>query len=104
MKKIVKTSYQCEICKEIFLTEKYAIECEKHPVTYDRGVKKGDKVNLLTGKGNGELATVERTYVINQSWGHGDAERYWHTIGLIASLDEKAGSRILTFDDYEVVK
>lgn len=103
MKINTEVDYQCEICKQRYSRAVEAIQCENKPVTQDKGVKVGDRVLILRGDNAGQQATVTDVYVTTKDWGHYAWERYWHTIRLTARCDDW-GSRMLTFDDYDVVK
>jgi hypothetical protein len=97
------TPYECEICGARYSTADVAKKCESKPLSQDKGVNVGDEVLITSGDGKGEKATVERILVYDMEWGHYAWERYWHTIGLVANLNESPGSRQLTFDSYEPV-
>lgn len=103
MKKIVKEEYQCDTCKAVYSREDMAIECEKHPVTEDKGVKVGDKVKITNGQGAGSLGLVTKVFVIDKDWGHYAWKQYWHTIGIIVDVIGSYGSRLLTYTDYETI-
>jgi hypothetical protein len=71
-------------------------------VSQDKGVKVGDVVLVTKGDGAGSKATVESRFIFDMEWGHYAWERYWHTVGLTAKLNDSWGTRQLTFDSYEV--
>lgn len=102
MKTRTVTEYRCEICNTRYTTEKEALACEERSVLQDKGVQAGDTVRITRGEGQG-LATVTNRLIFDREWGHYMWERYWHTVGLMATCNEGFGSRQLTFDDYEVV-
>ena len=100
MEKITQTIYKCEVCGSGYDTEKAARLCESVPVTHDKGVQVGDSVIIKNGAGAGHTATVDSVRVIAPNY---YPLRYWHTVALVASInDNSGGQRILTFDDYEV--
>jgi len=99
---MTKQFYQCSICEEEYGTEKEALDCESKPVTEDKGAKIGSRVKILSGQGEGQLATVDKILIFDKYWGHYAWERYWHTIGVTAKLDS-FGHRLLTFDDYKII-
>lgn len=101
MNTIQITRFKCEICGETYSTAQEALNCERKPVSEDKGVKPGDKVRILSGEGTGEIATVERVFVLDKDWGHYAAARYHHTVAVNAKLDNSWGNRQLTFDSYE---
>ena len=51
--------------------------------------------------GAGKRAKVTSVSIVDKDWGHYRWERYWHTVALTADFDGW-GSRMLTFDSYEV--
>lgn len=97
------THYRCRTCRHVFTSQSSADACEGKPVTYDRGVKVGDKVRITDGDGKGSTATVECIHIIDREWGHYAWERYWHTVALTAKVDNSYGHRMLTFDNYVVM-
>ena len=99
----INISYKCEICETSYVSESAALECESKKVTYDKGVKIGDIVRIIGGEGSGELAKVVNVYVIDMHWGHYAWKRYWHTVALEGECLNRSGTRILTFDHYELV-
>ena len=99
--KIIK-EYMCEVCKQIYSTITQANICEQRPIREDKGVKVGDTVKITNGAGTGELAKVTKVYVVDPEWGHYAADRYAHTVALIADL-YSYGTRVLTYDSYEVL-
>ena len=99
MKKIIKTHYQCDKCKEVYSDKKDALKCEKQPITMGKSYKIGDKITITKGQSKGKKARITRKFVYDMQWGHYAAERYWHTVGLIAETSD-GWSRQLTFDDY----
>ena len=102
MKTIQKEFYQCEKCNKEYSRESLATKCESQPIMEVKdGVKIGGKVKIIQGDGTGEMATVTKIFVMDMDWGHYQWEKYWHTIALSADL-EGGGSRLLTFDSYEV--
>jgi hypothetical protein len=103
MKEKVHKFYACEICGEEYGTEKEAIECESKPISEDKGVKVGDIVRITGGDGKGKEAKVTRVYIIDKDWGHYSWKRYWHTVALNADIINHWGSRMLTFDQYELL-
>ena len=94
--------YRCSICRTMFDTAEEALQCEERPLSMDKGVKIGDKVNVTRGSGAGHTATVEDVYPIDRTWGHVLWNRYWHTVGITVKLDDLPGHRFLTFDDYTI--
>lgn len=104
MEELQITRYKCETCGKAYDDKGSAEKCESRPVQQDRGVKIGDTVKITGGEGAGNTATVERIYVIDREWGHYAWERYWHTVALEAKVNGSYGHRILTFDNYEVIK
>ena len=103
MKTLRVTRYKCSTCGKVYDSKASAEACEAKPVSHDKGVKVGDVVRITQGDGTGELATVETVYVVDREWGSYAWERYWHTVALIAKVNDGWGHRILTFDSYEYV-
>jgi len=99
MKEIIK--YQCEVCDRIYRDKEDAVRCEAKPVQNDKGVKVGDVVRITRGSGAGQLAKVTAITVHERGWG---LAIYDHSVALIADVIDSWGSRLLTFDSYEVVK
>ena len=95
------TRYRCGVCESSYSTETEASICEARPVTHDRKVAIGDFVTVTGGDGAGKRARVSSVSIIDKDWGHYRWERYWHTVALTADFDDW-GSRMLTFDSYEV--
>lgn len=102
MKTIQIQKYQCDICGQSYGTADAAKKCESKPVSEDKGVKVGDVVLITKGDGQGSTATVESRFVFDRV-AHYAWERYWHTVGLTAKLNDSWGHRQLTFDSYEPV-
>ena len=94
------TKYKCAICGAMYDTFTAAESCESRPVRQDKGVKIGDRVRVTAGDGVGRLGPVEAVIIFDKEWGHYAWERYWHTVGVTAALDE-GFHRLLTFDSYE---
>lgn len=103
MKILQIQKYQCEVCGESYGTESAAKKCEARPVSQDKGVKIDDVVLITKGDGQGSKATVESRFVFSMEWGHYQWERYWHTVGITAKLNDSLGHRQLAFDSYEPV-
>ena len=99
----IRTAYKCEICGNSYAEISSALTCEAKEVTYDRGVKVGDIVRITGGQRTGDLAKVTKVYITDKDWGHYAWKRYWHTVSLHADLMDGRGSRLLTFDHYELV-
>lgn len=91
----------CEICKQSYTNAEAALRCEARPVTQNKNAKIGDQVMITQGDGKGTMATVESVIIFDKDWGHYAWERYWHTVGLTAKLNNGTGSRLLTYTDYE---
>lgn len=102
-KRIETIAYASNVCNEKFHTEAAALDCEKRPVTQDKGVKIDDEIIITRGDGAGKRGKVVKIFPYSKSWGHHAWERYWHTIGLVADVIGSYGSRQLTFDDYVVI-
>lgn len=103
MKKVISDPrYLCEICGYSYSTEEQALVCEARGRLMDKGAKVGDRVRITRGAGTGCEAIVTNILVYDPSWGHYAADRYAHTVGLIADVIGLPGCRQLTFDDYEV--
>lgn len=100
MKKCTITTYQCEVCGKDFSDPGEAAACEARPVTHDRGVSVGDIVRVTTGDGSGQCARVTGLFVISPGWG---PSRYDHSRAIVADMVDSWGSRMLTFDSYEVL-
>jgi hypothetical protein len=100
MKTKTTTVYVCEKCQDEFCSGDVALECERVPVTQDKGAVIGDIVLITGGEGLGQRAKVSRWGVLSKSHG----KRYHHTIFINADLFETWGSRMLLFDQYEVIK
>lgn len=103
METIQVTRYKCSTCGKVYDNKTGATSCESAPVSQDKGAKVGDRVRVTLGDGAGGLAIVESVYVIDREWGHYAWKRYWHTVALTAKLVDDVGSRMLTFDSYELV-
>lgn len=104
MKTVTRKFYQCSICDEEYSTKKEALSCESKPVSKDRGVKVGDTVLITGGQSTGKQGKVTRKWIIDKYWGHYAWERYWHTVVLEVDVIDSWGSRMLTFDNYKVIK
>lgn len=102
MKTIERIEYQCEKCGEVFNTEDECAACEAQPITRDKGVKIGDKVLIKAGEDVGSYAVVTSITVIGCDWGDHLWRWYWHTIAVTADVIGGGGTRVLTFDEYEV--
>lgn len=103
MKTSTVKKYECELCGTVYESEEAAKRCESRPVSQDKGAKVGDRVYITGGDGIGEQAIVQSRHVYSREWGHGQWERYWHTVGLTAKMADTWGSRQLTFDDYALI-
>lgn len=103
MEELLVTRYKCQTCGKVYDRLENAEECEKRPVSQDKGVKVGDVVKITAGDGAGLTATVESVFVIDREWGHYAWERYWHTVALTAKVNGSYGHRMLTFDNYETL-
>jgi hypothetical protein len=101
LKTIVTTSYACDVCGHQYASADSAIKCEQIPILYDLGVKVGDSVRITYGEDAGNLAVVESIHVA--SLGHVPK---WlvHSRYLIAKCVESYGSRVLYYQQYEVMK
>ena len=97
------TEYKCSICNTVYSSEEGALSCEAKPITQDKGVKVNDIVKVTSGDGVGELAKVKNIFIINNEWGHYAAQKYYHTVAIEVDFIESYGSRLLTFDSYEVI-
>jgi hypothetical protein len=104
MKAVPTTRYQCEICRCIYDLPAEAEECESRPVSQDKGVKVGDRVRITRGEGAGHLCEITSVYVLDRAWGHHAWDRYWHTVCVSGRVVDWYGSRMLTFDSYEVLR
>ena len=102
METITKTQYKCGICGAVYDTVGGATRCEEKPLSADKGVKVGDEVLITNGDGTGKRAKVTSVSVLDKEWGHYAWERYWHTVVIHADIIDGFGSRMLTFDSYEV--
>jgi hypothetical protein len=103
MKKKQITRYVCEICGTEYSDAEKAKKCESRSVQYERGVKIGDVVRITAGEGQGKFLKVTSVGIANMDWGHYQWERYWHTVYVSGDVINYWGSRLLTFDSYEVV-
>lgn len=103
MKAVTIIKYECGVCGERYYDVAKAVECEQRPVTQSKGVKVGDTIKIISGGGQGR-GIVIRIDVIQKSWAEHQWLRYWHTERLIVDCLDSYGSRVLTFDDYEVIK
>ncbi len=104
METITVTKYKCTICGEVYDEARLALECEELYLQDLNPVKVGDTVLITWGEGTGRLAVVESTSVLSREWGHYAWRRYWHTVSIVAKIIDSWGSRMLTFDQYEVHK
>lgn len=102
MKAYQVQKFKCEICGHSYDTADDALSCEARPVLQSKGAKVGDRVRVLTGEGVGKEATVDSVLVFDKYWGHHAWDRYWHTEGVTAKMDDW-GNRLLTFDAYELI-
>lgn len=100
MEKRTKDVFICEICGEEFDRESSCAECESRPLIKDFGVKIGDVVKITAGEGEGKLAKVKRILTHPLRWG---GHKYWHTVSLDADVIGSWGTRLLTWDNYELV-
>ena len=97
----VVNRYQCEVCNRQYMTEKEAQACEARPVVHDRGVKVGDTVRITGGEATGKLARVTSIGIHEPGWG---PARYDHSVFVTGDIIDSWGSRLLSFDSYEVLK
>ena len=104
MKEIKQTKYQCSLCKEIYGTKEEALGCELKSVSQDKGAKIGDKVEILSGQGEGEKAIIDRISIIGKYWGHYAWKQYWHTVAVNADIIGSYAGRMLLFDSYKLIK
>lgn len=95
------TKYQCEICGRIYDEKDRAEKCEAMPIKNDKGVDVGDFVLITRGDGAGGLGKVKSTHVQEVGWG---PVAYDHSVALVADVVDSWGTRLLTFDSYEVVE
>lgn len=100
-KETVVVTYVCEICETSYDTEKAALNCEKQPVTHDKGVKVGDEVLVTYGDGVGKNGKVKGISICDKQAGHYAWKRYWHTPELVVDVDN--GTRCLFWDGYDVI-
>lgn len=103
MREIGKIEYQCEVCGQTYEESAAAEKCESKAVSKNRGVKVGDRVKIINGDSSGSFAKVTRIGIFDYEWGNSCADRYHHTIYLIADVIGSFGTRMLPFDSYEVV-
>ena len=103
METVTTTTYKCEICGTPYGYKESALACEARAMTGDKGAQVGTKIRITTGQSVGKTATVTKRWIYDKEWGHYAWERYWHTVGLSADIDNSPMSRQLTFDDYEVI-
>ena len=104
MKVKTKKVFKCGICDEEYETKQEAAGCESRLISQDKGVKVGDIVLITHGDGSRKKAKVTRLIILDKYWGHHAWTRYWHTVALSADIIGDWGSRLLTFDSYEVIK
>ena len=103
MKEETVTKYKCEICGAVYGKEDEARACEDRQPVNPKGVVAGDTVRITNGgPGNGEVGKVEDTWYAKKDWGHYAWKTYWHTT-VVQFKSPNGGSRILTFDAYDVV-
>lgn len=101
MKEVIITKYKCDACGYEYGTKEACLECEKVPISEDKGVKVGDIVLVTAGQGGGCQAKVESVHVISNDWG---PKYYHHTIAVNAKLiGGLPGNRYLCFTDYKVI-
>lgn len=103
MKIETKKVYICEICGARYDKKEVAKKCESVAISQDKGVKIGDIVRITKDKGFGARGKVTKIFVYSMTWGHYDWQRYWHTVGLEVDVIDSWGSRLLTFDSYELI-
>jgi len=96
------TQYACPVCGCQYETNSEAMDCASHPISENRGVGIGDVVRITRGDGRGEFAKVIRVGILSKYYGHYQWEKLWHTIYVEADLIESFGTRMLSFDNYEV--
>ena len=102
IKIITKKYYKCGLCEIEYKSKKECLKCESKPISEDKGVKVGDIVNIIRGEGIGR-GEVECVHICSIGYGHYAWERYWHTVRLVVDCLDSHGSRILTFDEYELI-
>lgn len=103
MKTVTIEMYHCEICGAEYSNAVDCLENEKIPISHDKGVKVGDKINIITGEGRG-LGEVSSIFIVQCNNQYGYPKEYWHSVALIAECKQAFGSRSLCFNDYEVIK
>ena len=90
--------YVCSICGASYSTAKEAKSCESRSISEDKGMKVGDQVLITSGAGLGRQATVMSIGICDKEW-----DRYWHTTYITVKLVDYPGSRILLYDQYNLV-
>lgn len=101
MKTLTITKYQCETCGSMYDKEDAAKACEAIPRIYDKGVKIGDLVRITSGDGTGLKCKVDSIRVLEPSWG---PKRYAHSVVVSGEVVGSWGSRMLTWDAYEIIE
>jgi len=97
--KINITRWKCGVCNQSYVNIMEATRCEAEPVKYDRHVKAGDRVLITSGESQGEFAIVTSIYIAKQEWA---GIRFWHSVVVIADIENSWGTRILAFDSYTI--
>lgn len=93
--------YICEKCDAEYERPAQAIACEAKPITHDYGVTVDDVVVITSGQGKGKQAKVTKVFYIQPGWG---PSIYDHSVALSADVIDSWGSRMLTFDSYQVLE
>jgi hypothetical protein len=94
------TKYKCEICGRTYGEKDRAEKCEATPIQHSKGVKVGDVVRITRGEGAGSFGKVTGIHIQEVGWG---PSIYDHSVALVADVIDSWGTRLLTFDSYEVV-
>lgn len=92
--------YQCGVCKHVYVNRDDALACESTPITHDKHVKAGDRVRLVGGTWDGEIATVLKICLGPTETGKVDY--YGHSVYIKTNLP--AGGKYRYYDGYEPIK
>jgi len=96
---IEQITYVCEVCGQKYCNKDRCMGCENTPIKHSLGAKVGDKVRILSGDGEGDIATVEHIGILPPDWAPG----YHHSECVEAKLDNSFGSRMLIHGTYELI-
>ena len=94
------THYRCSVCGEKYLTMTGAERCERKTKTHD-DVEVGDRCLITGGQSSGKHIKVDEVWYARPEWA---GKRYHHTVVCAGQIEGSPMSRVLTFDNREVIK